>query len=80
MTFPEAGSSTATSKTQNHRARPVPRPGRGVSGAHAITSTRRNAMKVQPSVKQICDKCKVIRRNGRVMVICENPRHKQRQG
>jgi large subunit ribosomal protein L36 len=37
-------------------------------------------MKVQPSVKKICDKCKVIRRNGRVMVICENPRHKQRQG
>ncbi|WP_334173050.1 50S ribosomal protein L36 [Sinomonas sp.] len=28
----------------------------------------------------MCDKCKVIRRNGRVMVICENPRHKQRQG
>lgn len=28
-------------------------------------------MKVQPSVKKICDKCKVIRRNGRVMVICE---------
>ena len=38
------------------------------------------AMKVQPSVKKICDKCKVIRRNGRVMVICENLRHKQRQG
>jgi len=37
-------------------------------------------MKVQPSVKRICDKCKVIRRHGRVMVICENPRHKQRQG
>ena len=37
-------------------------------------------MKVQPSVKKICDKCKVIRRNGRVMVICENLRHKQRQG
>jgi large subunit ribosomal protein L36 len=34
----------------------------------------------QPSVKKICDKCKVIRRHGRVMVICENPRHKQRQG
>jgi large subunit ribosomal protein L36 len=28
----------------------------------------------------MCDKCKVIRRHGRVMVICENPRHKQRQG
>ncbi|MBN9021640.1 MAG: 50S ribosomal protein L36 [Rhizobiales bacterium] len=28
-----------------------------------------------------CDHCKVIRRNGRVMVICKsNPRHKQRQG
>ena len=40
----------------------------------------RNAMKVKPSVKPICDKCKVIRRHGVVMVICENPRHKQRQG
>ncbi|MCC6270163.1 MAG: 50S ribosomal protein L36 [Microbacteriaceae bacterium] len=37
-------------------------------------------MKVNPSVKKICDNCKVIRRNGRVMVICSNPRHKQRQG
>jgi large subunit ribosomal protein L36 len=37
-------------------------------------------MKVKPSVKPICDKCKVIRRHGRVMVICENLRHKQRQG
>ena len=43
-------------------------------------TTQMITMKVQPSVKQICDKCKVIRRNGRVMVICENPRHKQRQG
>jgi large subunit ribosomal protein L36 len=37
-------------------------------------------MKVRPSVKRICEKCKVIRRHGRVLVICENPRHKQRQG
>lgn len=37
-------------------------------------------MKVRPSVKKICEKCKVINRNGRVMVICSNPRHKQRQG
>ena len=38
-------------------------------------------MKVNPSVKPICDHCKVIRRHGRVMVICKsNPRHKQRQG
>lgn len=38
------------------------------------------AMKVRPSVKPMCEKCKVIKRNGKVMVICENPKHKQRQG
>ena len=37
-------------------------------------------MKVRPSVKKIFDKCKIIKRNGKVMVICENPKHKQRQG
>ena len=37
-------------------------------------------MKVRPSVKPICEKCKVIKRKGKVMVICENPKHKQRQG
>ncbi|MGI8794831.1 MAG: 50S ribosomal protein L36 [Acidimicrobiales bacterium] len=38
-------------------------------------------MKVRPSVKPMCDKCKVIRRHGRVMVICTaSARHKQRQG
>ena len=38
------------------------------------------AGQVKPSVKPICEKCKVIRRKGRVMVICQNPKHKQRQG
>jgi len=37
-------------------------------------------MKVRASVKKICNKCKSIKRKGKVMVICENPRHKQRQG
>jgi large subunit ribosomal protein L36 len=37
-------------------------------------------MKVRPSVKKMCERCKLIRRQGRVMVICSNPRHKQRQG
>ena len=37
-------------------------------------------MKVRPSVKKICQKCRIIRRNGKVMVICEDPKHKQRQG
>ena len=37
-------------------------------------------MKIRPSVKPICEKCKIIKRKGRVMVICENPKHKQKQG
>ena len=37
-------------------------------------------MKVKPSVKKICEKCKIIRRKGVVMVICENPKHKLKQG
>ncbi len=37
-------------------------------------------MKVKPSVKKICEKCKIIKRHGVNMVICENPKHKQRQG
>ena len=37
-------------------------------------------VKVQASVKKRCDKCKIVRRRGRIYVICSNPRHKQRQG
>ena len=37
-------------------------------------------MKVRSSVKRICAKCKVVKRQGILRVICENPRHKQRQG
>ena len=37
-------------------------------------------MKVSASVKVRCAKCKVIRRHRRVHIICENPKHKQRQG
>ena len=37
-------------------------------------------MKVRASVKKICDKCKIIKREGVVRVICQNPKHKQRQG
>ncbi len=48
--------------------------------AGSPTGTSKKRMKVKPSVKKMCDKCKVIRRHGRVMVICQNPRHKQRQG
>ena len=37
-------------------------------------------MKVRPSVKKMCYKCKVIKRKGVIRVIFENPKHKQRQG
>ncbi|MDQ2743161.1 MAG: 50S ribosomal protein L36 [Chloroflexota bacterium] len=37
-------------------------------------------MKVSASVKRRCDKCRIIRRRGVIMVICPDPRHKQKQG
>lgn len=36
-------------------------------------------MKVRVSVKKICSDCKIIKRHGVLRVICENPRHKQKQ-
>ncbi|HOT60168.1 MAG TPA: 50S ribosomal protein L36 [Spirochaetales bacterium] len=35
---------------------------------------------MRTSVKRMCDKCKVIKRNGIIRIICENPKHKQKQG
>ena len=58
------GSCTGTSKSQQ------------TTHYHSGDST----VKVKPSVKKICSKCRIIRRHGRVMVICSDPRHKQRQG
>jgi large subunit ribosomal protein L36 len=40
--------------------------------------TKEFKMKVRPSVKK--NKCRVIKRHGKIMVICSNPKHKQRQG
>ncbi len=37
-------------------------------------------MKVRASVKKICRKCKIVKREGVVRVICSDGRHKQRQG
>lgn len=37
-------------------------------------------MKVRASVKKICNKCKIVKRKGVVRVICQDARHKQRQG
>jgi len=45
-----------------------------------VNLSGKTIMKVRPSVKKICNKCKVIKRKGVIRVICENPKHKQRQG
>ncbi|MGD8376632.1 MAG: 50S ribosomal protein L36 [Acidobacteriota bacterium] len=37
-------------------------------------------MKVRASVKKMCPKCKVVRRQGVIRIICTNKKHKQRQG
>jgi len=37
-------------------------------------------MKVRSSVKRMCPKCKIVRRKGVIRVLCDNPKHKQRQG
>lgn len=37
-------------------------------------------MKVRASVKKICDKCKIIKRKGKIRVICIISKHKQKQG
>lgn len=37
-------------------------------------------MKVRASIKKICRKCKIVKRKRLVRVICDDARHKQRQG
>ncbi|HUT75344.1 MAG TPA: 50S ribosomal protein L36 [Armatimonadota bacterium] len=41
-------------------------------------------MKVRASVKKICSRCKVVKRQGKVRIICSDPskgpKHKQVQG
>ncbi|MES2202943.1 MAG: 50S ribosomal protein L36 [Patescibacteria group bacterium] len=37
-------------------------------------------MKIKSSIHTRCANCKMLRRKGRVYVVCTNPRHKQRQG
>jgi large subunit ribosomal protein L36 len=53
---------------------------RNGSQSHVVWTNSKGTMKVRPSVKPMCEKCKIIRRHGAVLVICSNPRHKQRQG
>ena len=42
---------------------------------------RKRNMKVRSAVRRLCKSCRIVRRRGRVYVVCKrNPRHKQRQG
>jgi large subunit ribosomal protein L36 len=61
------------------RPRPVAAAFTAARAASRVTEPK-GIMKVRPSVKPMCEKCKIIRRHGAVLVICQNPRHKQRQG
>ncbi len=73
MTSPEVASLTATSNKSLT-------PNRFTCWWDTQEVEEVQTMKVKPSVKKMCDNCKVIKRNRRVMVLCTNPRHKQRQG
>lgn len=37
-------------------------------------------MKIRSSIKKICNKCKLIKRKGKLRIICFYPKHKQKQG
>ena len=70
----------AGKRTLRRRQRPAVAPGLCPRPSGPSRHSRRFIMKVRPSVKPMCEKCKIIKRKGKVMVICENPKHKQRQG
>jgi len=36
-------------------------------------------MRIKASVKKICSKCQLVKRKGKLYIICQNPKHKQRQ-
>ncbi len=42
--------------------------------------TEKLKMKKRSSVKKICNKCRIIKRKGVVRIVCESPKHNQRQG
>ncbi|KAE8213278.1 hypothetical protein CF327_g3189 [Tilletia walkeri] len=67
-----ASSSTTTSRNSTLGARTAR------TGAQL---THARGMKVRSSVKKFCDGCSVVRRKGRLYVICsKDAKHKQRQG
>ena len=45
-----------------------------------VEKNKKQIMKVRPSIKKLCENCRIIKRHGKLIVICINPKHKQRQG
>ena len=45
-----------------------------------IDNIKNNQIYETEFIKKLCDKCRVIKRHGKIMVLCSNPKHKQRQG
>ena len=84
MVFPRVGRkprvANRRSMTSKYQRPAKPGPCLRPRGGHLRLVQEVINMKVRPSVKPMCEKCKIIKRKGRVMVICENPKHKQRQG
>nr|YP_010881377.1 ribosomal protein L36 [Moerckia flotoviana]WIA67330.1 ribosomal protein L36 [Moerckia flotoviana] len=37
-------------------------------------------MKIRASVRKICENCRLIRRRRRIVVVCSDSKHKQKQG
>jgi large subunit ribosomal protein L36 len=37
-------------------------------------------MKIRSSIKKRCTKCVVIKRKGKLLIVCSKLKHKQRQG
>jgi large subunit ribosomal protein L36 len=64
----------------SNSAPPIPVGGASSSGSHSDRKKDSSNVKVRASVKKMCDRCKIIKRHGAVRVICENAKHKQRQG
>jgi len=46
----------------------------------ATAQLQGSKMKYRTSIKPRCERCKIIRRKGSVMIICTNPKHKMKQG
>ncbi|PIK30823.1 hypothetical protein CS954_11205, partial [Bacillus siamensis] len=53
---------------------------RGIRHRRGLPVRGQNSKNNARTRKPTRQKCKVIRRKGKVMVICENPKHKQKQG